>query len=101
MIEVRVPHLPQKTKNEMKEELKKSVYSASKKVLGEKGAKMYSMGYADGCVEGICVTAEELIKAVEDIPMIPSSIIIEHLSKIIENYKPQRIKFYNGNKERL
>lgn len=85
----------------MKEELKKSVYSASKKVLGEKGVKMYSMGYADGCVEGICVTAEELMKAVEDIPMIPSSIIIEHLSKIIENYKPQRMKFDNGNKERL
>lgn len=101
MIEVRVLHLPLKIKNKMKEELKKSVYSASKKVLGEKGAKMYSMGYADGCVEGICVTAEELIKSVEDIPMIPSSIIIEHLSKIIENYKPQRIKFYNGSKERV
>lgn len=85
----------------MKEKLKKSVYSASKNVLGEKGAKIYSIGYADGCVEGICVTAEELVKAVEDVPMIPSSIIIEHLSKIIENYKPQRIKFYNGNKERL
>lgn len=85
----------------MKEELKKSVYSASKKVLGDKGAKMYSMGYADGCVEGICVTAEELMKAVEGIPMIPSSIIIEHLSKIIENYKPLRIKFDDGNKERL
>lgn len=85
----------------MKEELKKSVYSASKKVLGETGAKMYSQGYADGCVEGICVTAEELMKAVEDIPMIPSSIIIEHLSKIIENYKSQRIKFDNGSEERL
>jgi hypothetical protein len=52
-------------------------------------------------VEGICATAEELIKAVEDVPMIPSSIIIEHLSKIIEKYKPLRIKFDNGNKERL
>ncbi len=85
----------------MKEELKKSVYSASKKVLGEKGAKIYSIGYSDGCVEGICVTAEELMKAVEDVPMIPSSIIIEHFSQIIEKYKPLRIKFDNGNKERL
>lgn len=101
MIEVRVLHLPQKIKNKMKEKLKKSVYSASKNVLGEKGAKIYSIGYADGCVEGICVTAEELVKAVEDVPMIPSKIITEHLFKIIEHYKTQRIKFDNGNKEGL
>lgn len=77
----------------MKDALKKDVYNASKAVLGKEGARQYANGYADGCVEGICVTTEELIKVFQDCSVIPAMVVIENLENMLKKYKPYRIKW--------
>ncbi len=77
----------------MKEALKKDVYNASKGVLGKESARQYANGYADGCVEGICVTAEELINAFQEFSVIPASVVVENLENMLKKYEQHRIKW--------
>lgn len=83
------------------EEIKKKIFQGTKSKLGDKAAKMYACGYADGFVEGVCTTAEEIVKALDGMVQVPANVIVQHLSAMIEKYKSLRVKYKDGNKERL